>query len=740
MGALVPAPGDAAAQPAGALEEAPPWSRERVPGPRHERGILAVTLILAVALPAAAHWHVQRRVAADLAPALSRALGDQVQVGGVDASLLGTVRLLDVRLGLTVRADAVEAAVALSPEGLARGALGAGELRIERPRVRIAIDRGGRVSMHGLLERLRGRLGARSDGDAAAAAAQPALDALAARAAAHGLHRIVVADGVLAIDVAGCGRIDVRGFAIHPHRRGVRAVLAESAVALRCGAWRLDGHLGRAAADIALPALALERVLTVGGRLAVVPTLPGGPADAAPTDLAPTLLADVSVSHGVSGAPGIEVRGRLERPGEDARWRAWLQRTDERVRLRLEGRDLSLLPLAPLVPRGVDLEAARGSGHFDFVLGERFGVALDASVTGVVVNDRRVARQPFALAGTVAAAVTGTREQITVERLAFSTGALGVEAHGRMHYDGPGYWLPDRGELAVTVPRVACAEALAALPAGLREHLDGMVLSGELEAVVALRFDRGRVARTDLDLDLDVDGCRVLHEATEADPRRLRAPFEHERGDGTRARIDVGASGYVALGELPVFLPRAFVSAEDARFFDHPGFDPYQIERSLAVDLRNAAFVRGGSTISQQLVKNVFLTRDRTLARKLQEAVLTWRLEAHLSKDEILERYLNIIELGPGIFGVDAAARYWFGKPASDLGLREAAFLAALTPAPRTMSRRILATGSVDGGIEERVDAILQGMRRDHAVPAAAYRRAQGERLELRAGLAPAGL
>ena len=734
---LQAAPGDVAAQPAGALES--PRERALRSGPRRERGILALTLILAATLPAAAHWHVQRRVTADLAPALSRALGDQVQVGGVDAGLLGTVRLLDVRLGLTVRADAMEAAVALSRDGLARGALGA-ELRIERPRVRVAIDRGGRVSMHGLLERLRGRLGAGPghDGDGAAAAPQPALDALAARAAAHGLHRIVVADGVLAIDVAGCGRIDVRGFAIHPHRRGVRAVLAESAVDLRCGAWRLHGHLGRAAADIALPALALERFLTVGGRLAVVPTLRGGPAAEVSTALAPTVLADVSVSHGVSGAPGIDVRGRLERPGEDARWRAWLQRTDERVRLRLEGRDLSLLPLAPLVPRGIELGAARGSGHFDFVLGERFGVALDASVTGVVVNDRRVARRPFELAGAIAADVTGTREQIAVERLDFSTGALRVEAHGRMHYDGPGYWLPDRGELTVTVPRVGCAQALTSLPAGLREDLDGMVLTGELEAALALRFDRGAVAHTDLDMDLDVNGCRVLHEATEADPRRLRAPFEYERADGTRARIGAGAPGHVALDELPVFLPRAFVSAEDGRFFDHPGFDLYQIERSLAVDLRDAAFVRGGSTISQQLIKNVFLTRHRTLARKLQEAVLTWRLEAHLGKHEILEYYLNIIELGPGIFGVDAAARYWFGKPATELELREAAFLAALTPAPRTLSRRILATGSVDRGIEDRVDAILQGMRRDRVVPASAYRRAQGD-LKLRADLAASG-
>jgi membrane peptidoglycan carboxypeptidase len=171
---------------------------------------------------------------------------------------------------------------------------------------------------------------------------------------------------------------------------------------------------------------------------------------------------------------------------------------------------------------------------------------------------------------------------------------------------------------------------------------------------------------------------------------------------------------------MPSFVPGAFIAAEDGRYGQHHGFDLDQIARSLEVDLREGRFARGGSTISQQLIKNALLTRRRTLARKLQEAVLTWRLEARLDKPTILARYLNVIELGPEVWGIAAAARYWFGKPAVQLTVREAAFLAALTPEPVRMARRIATTGGLDPLSAERVDVVMRAMRRagviDHAL------------------------
>jgi membrane peptidoglycan carboxypeptidase len=109
-------------------------------------------------------------------------------------------------------------------------------------------------------------------------------------------------------------------------------------------------------------------------------------------------------------------------------------------------------------------------------------------------------------------------------------------------------------------------------------------------------------------------------------------------------------------------------------------------------------------------------TQRRSLDRKVQEAILTWRLEDRLAKKAILERYLNIIELGPRVFGIAAAAQYWFGRPARELTVRQAAFLAALTSEPQTMSRRVRRAGGLDDDSAARVDIVLRAMRAGGAI------------------------
>jgi len=146
-------------------------------------------------------------------------------------------------------------------------------------------------------------------------------------------------------------------------------------------------------------------------------------------------------------------------------------------------------------------------------------------------------------------------------------------------------------------------------------------------------------------------------------PGLVQLPERGQRGFrvwSRHRRVGKGERGWIALRQMPPWLTGAFVSAEDARFHDHAGFDLTQIARSLEIDLREHRLARGGSTISQQLIKNSFLSQRRSFDRKLQEAILTWRLEARLDKKQILERYLNIIELGPRVFGIGPAARHWF--------------------------------------------------------------------------------
>ncbi len=138
----------------------------------------------------------------------------------------------------------------------------------------------------------------------------------------------------------------------------------------------------------------------------------------------------------------------------------------------------------------------------------------------------------------------------------------------------------------------------------------------------------------------------------------------------------------VTLKELPPDLPHAVLATEDRRFYDHFGLDLLGLARATYVNLKAGAIVQGGSTISQQLAKNIFLTPERTLKRKVQEVLLALWLEHQFTKDEILTLYLNRVYLGAGAYGVEAASERYFGKPASRLALPEAAMLAGLLKAP----------------------------------------------------------
>jgi monofunctional biosynthetic peptidoglycan transglycosylase len=142
-------------------------------------------------------------------------------------------------------------------------------------------------------------------------------------------------------------------------------------------------------------------------------------------------------------------------------------------------------------------------------------------------------------------------------------------------------------------------------------------------------------------------------------------------------------STWVPLWAISHKLQTAVVTWEDPAFFHHSGLDYPEIARAAWADLRAGSYRRGGSTITQQVAKNLFLTPEKTLRRKLREVILTRRLERDLSKEEILTLYLNIAEWGDGVYGADAASRHYFGKPASELDWAEAALLAGILPNPR---------------------------------------------------------
>jgi len=140
---------------------------------------------------------------------------------------------------------------------------------------------------------------------------------------------------------------------------------------------------------------------------------------------------------------------------------------------------------------------------------------------------------------------------------------------------------------------------------------------------------------------------------------------------------------WVSLSRISPYVIKAVIIAEDDKFWGHEGFDFEAMQKALEKDIQQGKFKAGGSTISQQLAKNLYLSPSKNPVRKLKEAILTWRIEKRLSKKRIIELYLNVAEWGDGVFGIEMAARTHFGKSATDLGAQEAARLAAVLPNPR---------------------------------------------------------
>src|SRR5205823_526418 len=166
----------------------------------------------------------------------------------------------------------------------------------------------------------------------------------------------------------------------------------------------------------------------------------------------------------------------------------------------------------------------------------------------------------------------------------------------------------------------------------------------------------------------------------------LQGTKVYDDNDELLTELHVERRIFVPLAHIPQTLRDAVIATEDKRFYSHFGVDPIGIVRALYQNYRRGRIAEGGSTITQQLTKVLFLTPDKSIERKLKEAVLALELERRYSKDRILEMYLNQVYFGQGAYGVEAAARSYFGKPVAELNLREAALLAGLPRAPSSYS------------------------------------------------------
>jgi monofunctional biosynthetic peptidoglycan transglycosylase len=204
-------------------------------------------------------------------------------------------------------------------------------------------------------------------------------------------------------------------------------------------------------------------------------------------------------------------------------------------------------------------------------------------------------------------------------------------------------------------------------------------------------------------------------------PERSALMKQREREARQKGRAYHESQEWVSLDRISPHLRDAVLVAEDARFFSHEGFDWNEIRESAKRNLRAKRVVRGGSTITQQLAKNLWLSTAQTPWRKFEEMILAVRLEHALSKRRILELYLNTIEWGEGVYGAEAAARHWFGVSAASLDASQAIRLAAVIINPRRFS-----PVDPNSRIERRIRTIASRLRRRGAISELEFRLALG--------------
>ncbi|HLT30386.1 MAG TPA: biosynthetic peptidoglycan transglycosylase [Myxococcaceae bacterium] len=306
-----------------------------------------------------------------------------------------------------------------------------------------------------------------------------------------------------------------------------------------------------------------------------------------------------------------------------------------------------------------------------------------------------------------AATWSSAARAIELERGTLLVGARGevripITAHLPLDAEAPFH-------LSAQLPPTRLQSLAHSLPAALAPHAELKGVDGPITAALKVSGSRSDRSGWEVEASLDLDAIRS---AMRGRPTRLSGTFEHqplvdEDARGRILRVGPANPFFVPGDEVPHVLMRAVLLSEDSFFHAHPGFDIPSLVRNLLQPKEGT--LRGGSTLTQQLAKNLYLSREKTYARKLREAFLTVALEASLPKARLLEIYLNVIEWGPDVFGLGEAAWHYFGKDARALSTREALFLATIIPNP-IRYHGYCSRGAISERWEERMGQLFDKM------------------------------
>lgn len=291
-------------------------------------------------------------------------------------------------------------------------------------------------------------------------------------------------------------------------------------------------------------------------------------------------------------------------------------------------------------------------------------------------------------------------------------------------------------DATLKLPPQPVHQVLAAIPKKWRTGLFGFDIAGRFSLDLELAGTREELAVVP---HFRFSGVEVRRAPAGQDPRLLNLPMTWQQSFPVPHKAELSRANpyFASLGDIPEALVEAIRLSEDASFFSHDGFDRDEIGKALT-DLKDGRSVRGASTITQQLAKNLFFDGDRNLCRKIEEAIITAALESSVPKQRLLEIYLNIVEWGEGVYGIGAASHHYFNKKPAQLKSDEAAFLAGILPAPRKVDRELRTEGR-SAWADKRVLRVIRFMCDLGKADAAACARSDGYVATAMAGPSPAG-
>ncbi len=401
-------------------------------------------------------------------------------------------------------------------------------------------------------------------------------------------------------------------------------------------------------------------------------------------------LSGVSGEISLTRKRALMIRASGQMPGTDARWvlgASWSKEEDPSASIEIP--DMPLKTVGEMFVPNKHIEWGRASVDGTAVVelqdnGEKLAFEGQASISGVEVNHPRLAAEPIEDLDAhldFKASYEQGKGQLNLERLMVVRGLARITLRGNVVFDRFAF------DISGNVPPTACRQILQAVPSQLKPRLEGVQLEGLIALDMRLGIDENAPGETALEVNLD-NRCRITNFGTVPNPQDFQRPFSYivygTDAEPMRLISGPGTDRWTPYSMISPYLVEAALTTEDGKFRHHQGVTIPEIRRAIELNLKKDSLSHGASTITMQLAKNLFMNRERTVARKLQELFFTWYLESQFTKDEILELYFNVIEFGPSLYGIKEAAGHYFGREPHELNLVESVFLIKLLPSPIT--------------------------------------------------------